>query len=233
MASNTGVRPAGGGRRRNNPRGEGARLRDDLIDAACALLTEAGDANQLSIRAVAARTGVAATSVYLHFADLDEIKVIVAERAFADLATAREVAVAGLDDPCEVLVARCLAYAHFGLSHPGQYRLMFGAALPADVFTRFYNASGSASRGAYDSMTDAIRRCQQDGAVPDDADPTLLAAILWPALHGQVLLRLDRPNFPRPPLDDVITATVQRIVGLRRVPALDGSADAVLESRQS
>ncbi|MGH9125136.1 MAG: TetR/AcrR family transcriptional regulator [Acidimicrobiales bacterium] len=233
MPSTTGVRPAGGGRRRNNARGEGARLRNDLVDAACALLTETGEANQLSIRAVAARTGVAATSVYLHFADLDEIKVAVAERAFADLATAREAAVAGLDDPCEVLLARCLAYAHFALSHPGQYRLMFGAALPADIFIRFYNAAGSASRGAYESMTDAIRRCQQAGAAPVDADPTLLAAILWPALHGQVLLRLDRPDFPRPALDKVITETVQRLLGLRRIPGLDRSTGAVLKSRQS
>ncbi len=209
--------PAGRARRRINPRGEGARLREDLIDAACALLSETGDAGQLSIRAVAARTGVAATSVYLHFADLDEIKVAVAERAFADLAAAREAAVAGLDDPPAVLVARCLAYAHFALSHPGQYRLMFGPALPAAVFTQSYNAAGSASRGAYESMTEAIRRCQQTGATDDDADPILLAAILWPALHGQVLLRLDRPDFPRPPLDDVVTETVRRVVGLDRI----------------
>ncbi|MGH7903825.1 MAG: TetR/AcrR family transcriptional regulator [Candidatus Dormibacteraceae bacterium] len=215
--SHTGTRPAGQARRRNNPRGEGARLRDDLVDAACALLTETGDAGQLSIRAVAAKTGVAATSVYLHFADLDEIRVAVAERSFADLATAREAAVTGLDDPCAVLVARCLAYAHFGLSHPGQYRLMFGAALPATVFARFYNATGSASRGAYESMTDAIQRCQQARAGHDDADPVLLAAILWPALHGQVLLRLDRPDFPRPALDDVITETVHRLLGFHRI----------------
>jgi hypothetical protein len=35
-------------------------------------------------------------------------------------------------------------------------------------------------------------------------------------LHGQVLLRIDRPNFPRPPLDEVITETVQRLIGLYR-----------------
>ena len=209
-------RLAGHARRRNNPRGEGARLREALIDAACAMLSEAGDAGGLSIRAVAARAGVAATSVYLHFADLDEVKVAVAERAFAELGTAREAAVAGIDNPCSALVARCHAYAHFALAHPGQYRLMFGPDLPAAVFTGFYNATGSASRGAYESLTDAIYRCQQTGAAHDDTDPTRLAALLWPALHGQVLLRLDRPNFPRPPLDDVITETVQRLTGLNR-----------------
>ncbi len=203
-------------RRRNNPRGEGARLRKDLIDSAYDLLAETGDAGQLSIRSVAARTGVAATSVYLHFADLDEIKVAVAERAFAELATARAAAIADIDDRAAALVARCQAYTRFALAHPGQYRLMFGPDLPADVFIRFYNSTDSASRVAYESMTDAIQGCQQTGATSDDSDPSWLAGLLWPALHGQVMLRLDRPDFPRPPLDDVITETVQRLIGLDR-----------------
>jgi hypothetical protein len=102
---------------------------------------------------------------------------------------------------------------------------MFGPDLPAAVFTRFYNSAGSASRVAYESMTDAIRRCQETGATHDRTDPNLLGAILWPALHGQVLLRLDRPDFPRPPLDDVITETVRRVIGLSResIGTSDGS----------
>ncbi len=208
-------RPASGARRRSNRRGEGARLRDDLIDAAGALLTETGRASELSIRAVAARTGVAATSVYLHFAGLDELKVAVAQRAFADLGAARDAATAGTSDPAAALIARCRAYADFGLAHPGQYRLMFGPDLPAAVFTRSYNAAGSASRTAYESLIDAIRHCQQAGATHDDTDPARLAALLWPALHGQVTLRLDRPDFARPPLHEVITETVQRLIGLR------------------
>lgn len=220
-------------RRRNYPRGEGARLREDLVDAACALLMESGDASQLSIRAVAARTGVAATSVYLHFVDLEGIKVAVADRAFADLSKAREAAVAHLNDPSDILVARCLAYAHFALSHSGQYRLMFGADLPADVFTRFYNASGSASRSAYESLIDDIQRCQQTGAAPQDGNPSRLAAILWPSLHGQVILRLDRPAFPRPPLDDVITETVQRLIGLNRITTDTSGVGTHAKTRRS
>lgn len=200
-------------RRRNNPRGEGARLREELIDAACALLTETGHADQLSIRAVAARTGVAATSVYLHFADLDQLKVAVAARAFADLAAARTAATAGIEDPAAALIARCLAYADFALAHPGQYRLMFGPDLSATVFTRAYEAHDSAIRTAYESLINAIRDCQPAGDTPNDGDPSRAAALLWPALHGQVTLRLDRPHFPRPPLHDLITETVHRLIG--------------------
>lgn len=200
--------------RRINPRGQGARLRGELIDAGYALLAETGHASQLSIRAVAARAGVAATSVYLHFADLDELKVAVADLAFAELATARAAATAGIKEPAANLIARCLAYVDFALAHPGQYQLMFGPDLPPGVFTGSYNAADSASRTAYESLIDAIRDCQHSGAAADDADPARLAALLWPALHGQITLRLDRPYFPRPPLHEVITETVQRLVGL-------------------
>lgn len=202
-------------RRRNNPRGQGERLREELIEAARALVAEAGGASQLSIRAVAARVGVAATSVYLHFADLDQLKVAVAERCFADLAEARDAATAEIEDPAASLVARCQAYARFAITHPGYYRLMFGPDLPPGVFTQAYDAVGSASRTSYDQLIQAIHRCQQTGAARDDTDPALLGALLWPALHGQVSLRIDRPNFPRPPLEQVIAETVRRLVGLR------------------
>jgi AcrR family transcriptional regulator len=207
------------GRRRNNPRGQGERLREELIQAAGALVAETGNASQLSIRAVAARVGVAATSVYLHFADLDELKVAVTQRSFAALATARDAKIANIEDPAEALIARCLAYVHFGVEHPGHYRLMFGSELSAAVFTRAYDADGSAGRSAYDALIESIRRCQQAGAARDDTDPALVTALLWPALHGQVSLRIDRPHFPRPPLDEVITQTVQRLVGLTPIQA--------------
>ncbi|MGH2441539.1 MAG: TetR/AcrR family transcriptional regulator [Chloroflexota bacterium] len=191
------------------------------MEAASALVAETGTAGQLSMRAVAAKIGVAATSVYLHFAGIDELKVAVAQRSFAELAAARNATIAEIEDPADALVARCLAYVHFGLAHPGHYRLMFGSELSATVFTRAYEAEDSASRSAYDALIEAIRRCQQTGAARDDADPVRLAALLWPALHGQVSLRIDRPQFLRPPLDEVITQTVQRLVGLTPIRSLN------------
>lgn len=203
--------------RRNNPRGEGARLREDLITAACALVTEAGRSDRLSIRAIAARAGVAATSVYLHFTELDEIKLAVAECAFAELGAARDAATRGIDDPAAELTARCLAYGDFALTHPGQYRLMFGADLPADLFTRTYQSADSPIRVAYESLIRSIRACQQATATQDATDPNRLGALLWPALHGQIILRLDRPNLARPPLHELITETVQRLIGLHPI----------------
>jgi hypothetical protein len=38
--------------------------------------------------------------------------------------------------------------------------------------------------------------------------------MVWAAVHGIVLLRLDRPQFPWPPLDQMVDETVARLVDL-------------------
>src|SRR5260370_16637253 len=72
------------GPRQRNPRGQGERLRDDIIEAASRLLADPA-APPLTLRGVAREVGVAATSVYLHFADIDTLILAVAERRFGEL----------------------------------------------------------------------------------------------------------------------------------------------------
>jgi AcrR family transcriptional regulator len=202
--------------RRNNPRGQGERLREQLIQAAEELVADTGDAAQLSLRAVAARVGVAATSVYLHFADLDQLKIALVKRGFAELAAVRDTAGADTPDPAEALVKRCQAYARFAVEHAGLYQLMFGPELPPSLA---YQAGRSPGRSALDVLAESIRRCQAEGGAADDADPARLAMLVWTALHGLASLRVTRPNFPWPPLDELVAETVRRLVGLRRTPS--------------
>src|SRR5712691_7955762 len=79
---------AGTARRTPNPRGQGGRLRDELLDAASGLLAAGGRDAELTLRSVARAAGVAAPSVYQHFADLDELMLALVRHHLADLATA-------------------------------------------------------------------------------------------------------------------------------------------------
>src|SRR5499425_674302 len=88
--------------RQRNKRGEGERLRDDIIEAASRLLADPA-APPLSLRAVAREVGVAATSVYLHFDDVESLVRAVASRRFTDLIRAQDAARTELDDPCDRL----------------------------------------------------------------------------------------------------------------------------------
>ncbi|MEO7060599.1 MAG: TetR/AcrR family transcriptional regulator [Lapillicoccus sp.] len=197
--------------RRGNRRGQGARLRTELLDAADAVLEGSGDPGRLSLRAVAESAGVATTSIYLHFADLAALKAAVAQRGFQTFAQARDAACAGITDPLPALLTRCDAYCQHALAHPGQYRLMYGPHLatltPAEP--------GAPSELALQSLEHSISQCQRSGACPTHTDPARLALLVWTALHGQMCLRLDRPLFPWPPVQELTADLVHHLLGIR------------------
>jgi AcrR family transcriptional regulator len=200
-------------RRPRNRRGEGARLRADLVDAAAALVTETGHGQSLSLRAVAKKVGIATTSIYPHFADADQLKVAVVERGFAEFNQFRVAASQAINEPAAALLARCRAYGRFAVDHPGYYRLMFGPDLPA---TLAYESPDAPGRRALQGLAESIGRCQRAGATGNHDDPFQLAVLVWAALHGLVSLRMDRPRFPWPTsTDQAIDDTVRKLTSLR------------------
>ena len=95
--------------RSRNRRGQGELLRQEIIEAALRMLNELGDDEALSLRAVAREVGIAATSVYIHFADRDELVFTALEKSTTDLLRDLEQAEdnAG-EDPVRRLRARLL-----------------------------------------------------------------------------------------------------------------------------
>jgi AcrR family transcriptional regulator len=204
------------GRRQRNPRGQGGRLRTELVDAASQILAESHDPNELSLRAVARRAGIAATSVYLHFNNVDELAAAVAERHFGELGRAIARAYRAQDDPGLALIAGCKAYCRFGIRHPGHYRILFEVGRPDLAHRRqdIQRLSSSSAQDVLQALIASIERCQQHGLVSSASDAAQVALLVWTALHGMVSLRLNRPSFPWPPLEPMIEQTVRRLVGL-------------------
>jgi AcrR family transcriptional regulator len=190
-------------RRKRSRRGDGVRLRGEIVHAATALLAEHGELGALTLRAAARRVGIAATSIYLHFPDVESLRAAAIARAFDDFDAARDAAAAGLADPGAVLRARARAYCRFALENPGLYRVMFEVDRPP-------TERGQAS---FHTLVNAIERCRDAGSARDD-DPTELAVLVWSALHGLASLRINRPQFPWPrSIDDDVERVVTAIVG--------------------
>jgi AcrR family transcriptional regulator len=205
--------------RRRNPRGQGVRLRDEIIAAATEMLDETGDDSQLTLRGVAKRLGIAAPSIYRHFPDIQHLKLAVVERSFAEFARARDAATPQTTDPAQALLARCRAYCRFALANPGPYRFLFSHHAPTGDPGR-----PLVGMPAFDALAASIRRCQQAGLARATDDPAWLAAQVWAALHGLVLLRLNAPGFPWPaPVEQLADQAVARLVDLDP-PALDRPA---------
>jgi AcrR family transcriptional regulator len=200
--------------RRRNPRGQGGLLRAEIIDAASEILAESGDPQRLSLRSVARRAGIAATSVYLHFADIDELTAAVAERNFLELGRAMARAYRAHADPGLALLAGCRAYYRYAKKNPGHYRLLFEIERPDLRSTRPYSLEQSAGSPVLEALARAIERCRSSGLASADGDSRIIAMSVWTSLHGIVSLRLSRPRFPWPPADQLIDLSVRRLVGL-------------------
>jgi AcrR family transcriptional regulator len=194
--------------RRRNPRGQGDRLREDIIGAASRLLADPA-APPLTLRGVARATGVAATSVYLHFDDTDALVLAVAERHYNQLTEAQRAARDAAASPRDAVRAMALAYCEFGLASPGLYQVMLGGPLPAVDPARI------PGRAAFEQRVDAVAACLGDG--PPGAAFTA-SVLIWQLLHGTVSLRISRALFPWPPLADTVSPGVDLI--------LDGAAGA-------
>ena len=191
--------------RQANPRGAGGRLRDELLDAATRLLDGGGRDAALTLRGVAREAGVAAPSVYPHFADLDALVLELIRRHLADLTSTVHAAVAGAASsrsPVAALRAAAHAYVRWGLQRPGPYTVVFeGRAL------RQLSRDEELALGAgEDLLADLVALLAALPCPP--ADAATAAVALWSALHGVVALRTAKPAYPWPPLDAHVAAVL-------------------------
>jgi AcrR family transcriptional regulator len=186
--------------RARNPRGQGERLREQLIEAATELLADLEDVEALSVRAVTARVGVTPTALYLHFADKDELLETVKDRCFEEL---RSYVLAAEEqagpDPRTQLEQMCQAYLRFAAEHPGHYRVLFHirrcppprtARLPSNLQELEWSDTG---REAFGDLVRGVERC-----LPPGRDPFPAALMVWAGEHGYVGLREISGHFPFP-----------------------------------
>jgi AcrR family transcriptional regulator len=206
MTATTGDQPS---RRQRNPRGQGERLREEIIEAASRLLEEPA-APPLSLRSVARSVGVAATSVYLHFDDCDALVRAVSVRHFGDLVRIQDEAVAGLADPRARVLAAALAYCDFGLAHPGHYYVMFSLPVPLAPPGPAGARERPPGQTALDRLLELVAACL--GGDPGDSASKATALLIWQQLHGVVSLRISKPAFPWPPLAETVSDVVGRLL---------------------
>lgn len=198
-----------GSPRRRNPRGQGVRLRGELIEAASALLAERGDASLLSIRAVAAAAGVTPPSVYRHFPDRASLLRATVEERFREFDQKLADAEAGSREPADTLRRRCRAYVRFARNHPGHYRLLFSATALGPKGLGTHGKKEHPGAGSFIALVRSVQACLDEGAgTAPDQSAHLLATQLWTSLHGFVDLRISKPEMRWPAPDHFLDATL-------------------------
>ena len=186
-----------------NRRGEGGRLREEIVRAAGQLLDETGQEQSVTLRAVARRVGIAAQSIYLHFPDRESILLAAVQQAFADLTEQLQSAHGAADgDPVARLRAISDAYLNYARLQPQRYRVMFGGVW--DI-TDAVQAAAISEADAFALGQDALavfintlEECAQAG-LSESTDPFADAVALWVALHGLAHQQAVISHFPWPP----------------------------------
>jgi AcrR family transcriptional regulator len=195
-------------RRPRNRRGEGSRLREELIEAARRLLRTADRESDVSIRAVTREAGAAPQSFYLQFSSLDELLYAVYEIEYEGLRQAMADAAGQPGDPRARLRGACEAYCRYAQEQPGRYRALtsVGGQARHDGWEGRPLPGTPAFAVLLDTVTAAL------SAAGSKASPFLAAATLWASLHGLVTLRASRPAFPWPPAEDMITSLTEQVL---------------------
>ena len=202
--------------RARSRKGEGDKLREEILDAAEQLLMEKGSVEAVSMRAIASRVGVTPPSIYLHFDDKRELFFQACSRSFDELS---EVVAGAVSDGTfvERITAVGHAYVEFGLSRGEQYEAMFRNRPPDDLTEE--EAAGLPGHRALTVTAELVRRGIEAGEIRGDLVPEAVAISLWAALHGLVLILLAKEDVPYPLLDDadlIIDQTFTIIIeGLR------------------
>ena len=191
--------------RPRSARGKGAELRGEVLRAAMDLLTETGQEDAVSLRAVAQRVGISVPSIYLHFADKQALLDAVCEEVFAALDAQMQAAASEGTDVFDGLRRQGVAYVQFAVANPEHYRI---------VLMRKHDAQSGGGRadlmmatGAFAHFVASVQECVDAGVLEGDASE--LALRLWAAAHGVAALLVAKPYFPWPPLDDYIEQTMR------------------------
>lgn len=200
--------------RTRNPRGEGARLRDEIVAAAVELLDETGEESAITLRSVARRAGIAAPSIYRHFPDQPAIMLAVVRNAFDELDEQLRTALRSTDAPRARLLAVCDSYLDFARTRPGRYRAMFAGVWIPDLTAGSVTEHDMATLGqeSLRLLTEAFEGCVTAG-LSTSTDIAADTVALWLGVHGLAHQRMVSPSFPWPPdIAERLIATLAHFV---------------------
>ena len=177
-------------------KGEGERLRDEIIAAADQLLVETASEDAVSIRAVADAVGVTPPSIYRHFPDKESLLVAVCLHSFDSFTEVMRES-RNRDDPLAGLRALARAYVRYGLEHPEHYRIMFMDRL--EISSELYAAELMSESSSFGVLIETVRALKASGVLRSglvEMDDFHLGVLLWSSVHGLTSLFVAKPNLP-------------------------------------
>lgn len=165
-------------------------LRQAILDAAQRLFLAHGY-NGLSLRQVAEEVGYTPTTIYLYFADKDDLLFAVVDQAYDRFTRDLQAAYDSTSDPHQRLRALAEAYVAFGRQNPEAYQTIFMQR--PDFLLNWKVGTKQPRATSLLILKQAVQQAQEAGVVRA-GNIDVLSDIFWAAVHGAVSLAIAMPQ---------------------------------------
>lgn len=163
-------------------------LRKALLQSARELLASKGYRG-FSLRQVARKTGVSATSVYIYFENKDHLIHTLIEQSVSELNRRLKKVYGTLTDPVKRLEGFAEAYVQYALEHPREYQIIYLAS--TEDMSRYPKEKFRKARRGYEYLTDTIKEAVEQ-KIFDEPRPRTAAYTFWAQLHGVMSVVLSK-----------------------------------------
>lgn len=180
-----------------------AALRERLIDAAQAQITDAG-LSSIKARTLATQVGCSVGAIYTVFPDLHTLILAVNGRTFSAMGVEISAAVAAVQDgtPPERLIAMARTYLSFAIANPRRWKALFDIEMSVDsgVPPWYVAAVGQ----LFELISTPLRDLSPDAS---EQRIDMMTRGLFSSIHGIVLLGVENriSAVPREGLEEMIS----------------------------
>lgn len=166
-------------------------LKSALVEGFLEMLANAS-AESISLRKLASHVGVAATAVYNHFKNKDELAAAVKIRCLAHFANWLESHVEEGSEPEDRIYALSKAYFQYSLKHPQYFQFIFDEDLPESVITE--ELAETAMRAEQELRNSVIALLIKHNVPTTQYNEGLGAFACWSLTHGVTTLSAKHVN---------------------------------------
>lgn len=184
-----------------------APLRDKILDTSRHLLYNDGHTS-LSMRGIAKKVGVSATSIYLHFDNKDHLLHTLIEESVEALSISIEKAVTESTDIITQFESIINGYVDFALSNPEKYQIIY--MVRSEAMSRYPKEKFRRARRCYELLVKVIASGVEEGLM-EERDPLTAAYSIWAQLHGVITVVLNQRLDSRINKDHFIKQSIRHI----------------------
>lgn len=183
-------------------------LRDKILDTSRILLLKEGH-SALSMRKIAGKIGVSATSIYIYFDNKDHLMHTLIEEAVEDLSRYIEQRASEVAGRIEKFKAIINAYMDFAMSNPEKYQIIY--LIQPNAMSRYPREKFRKARRCYELLVKVIEECVAKGLMQVE-NSVIAAYSIWAQLHGIVSVVLNQRLDSRINKNQFLEESVEQVI---------------------